>query len=606
MTIITNDLLIKTIVDETFGLQNIFTGDSSGNDIDWDDPANSAIASYFSFLSDSLLPSSTLLTDVALSGYNGENTGENVVDVDASAVGTVSDLELVITGGGEGSDSGLTSGDTSIYLYTLTLSSGEKIIVGRLGTEGGESPDSPNPTGDIVFAVSLVEQKNSEGEIIGAKLVVAQYNYSLDNPFPGDGSGGTYDELTNDLAGKIGVAVEQELSFESDGVPPSAQLFVMFLDEQNGNNGIIVTGKNPADESALDTTWNTYDTVNTSAADQTVGDKLIKTTIGSNAQMIKSGDGVWYSLASGIDPNFAVPLATSGTNREESNIRYTETYSAEEVDITLTQLQSGNTAQLLITGINSLNFDDEANNAVDASDYVNDLHDDLADLEHGRTQVVDVVGVRVYGEIPGKGKNPGTPVDVTFTQAELLAGASKEGISVSIQDGSVLVEGLIAGFTVQTTFDSDVNRVLYENGAPLDKTPGAKDEAEFDLGGFRILDTNTETVDVGYSVAFSDDGPSVSVAADGAEPGAVYLFDGDLANGNFQGTDTDADGVPDADEARDGLPSPNAATVDFTGTFSTATATGADGGASATTWSLLLGAATGSAVQFSGDTLTSG
>ncbi|SSA52020.1 hypothetical protein SAMN05421539_1361, partial [Jannaschia seohaensis] len=116
------------------------------------------------------------------------------------------------------------------------------------------------------------------------------------------------------------------------------------------------------------------------------------------------------------------------------------------------------------------------------------------------------------------------------------------------------------------------------------------------------------SVDLGGNFIVGDDGPSVSVAADGAEPGAVYLFDGDLANGNFQGVDTDepADGVPDADEARDGLPSPNAATVDFTGTFSTATATGADGGASATTWSLLLGAATGSAVQFSGDTLTSG
>ena len=95
--------------------------------------------------------------------------------------------------------------------------------------------------------------------------------------------------------------------------------------------------------------------------------------------------------------------------------------------------------------------------------------------------------------------------------------------------------------------------------------------------------------------------------ADGDEPDRVYLFDGDLANGNFEGSDTDADGVPDTDVDANGLPTPNSATVNFADTFSTTTSPGADGGSDSTDWSLVLGAGlAGTQVQFSLAGLTSG
>ena len=44
-------------------------------------------------------------------------------------------------------------------------------------------------------------------------------------------------------------------------------------------------------------------------------------------------------------------------------------------------------------------------------------------------------------------------------------------------------------------------------------------------------DVATNSVGIGGQIKFGDDGPTVDVEADGTEPAAVYLFDGDLAGG---------------------------------------------------------------------------
>ncbi len=106
--------------------------------------------------------------------------------------------------------------------------------------------------------------------------------------------------------------------------------------------------------------------------------------------------------------------------------------------------------------------------------------------------------------------------------------------------------------------------------------------------------TDSASVDLGGNFAIGDDGPKVTVTADGDEPDTVYLFDGNLIDGNFEGDN--GTGLPTGDIASNG--DPTQVTVDFSGNFTMPFMAGADGGSASSTFSLALNVAVGSQVQF--------
>ncbi len=107
--------------------------------------------------------------------------------------------------------------------------------------------------------------------------------------------------------------------------------------------------------------------------------------------------------------------------------------------------------------------------------------------------------------------------------------------------------------------------------------------------------TDSASVDLGGNFAIGDDGPKVTVTADGDEPDTVYLFDGNLIDGNFEGDN--GTGLPTGDIASNG--DPTQVTVDFSGNFTMPFMAGADGGSASSTFSLgLAGGVVGTQVQF--------
>ena len=81
-------------------------------------------------------------------------------------------------------------------------------------------------------------------------------------------------------------------------------------------------------------------------------------------------------------------------------------------------------------------------------------------------------------------------------------------------DGSATITGVEAGDKITYTTTSDHNRVLIENGALTTATGNT--HADFDIGGFKLLQASSTRAEVGSHVKFEDDGPSISTT--GTEP----------------------------------------------------------------------------------------
>jgi len=96
---------------------------------------------------------------------------------------------------------------------------------------------------------------------------------------------------------------------------------------------------------------------------------------------------------------------------------------------------------------------------------------------------------------------------VTTTQAV-------NGIAFTFTNGVVLVAGVKADNTIEYTTTSNHSRVLIENGAALNASGNT--HADFDIGGFTIVETAVDKVEIGSKMVFEDDGPSVAVSVTAA------------------------------------------------------------------------------------------
>ncbi|PEW40001.1 hypothetical protein CN444_25660, partial [Bacillus thuringiensis] len=82
--------------------------------------------------------------------------------------------------------------------------------------------------------------------------------------------------------------------------------------------------------------------------------------------------------------------------------------------------------------------------------------------------------------------------------------ANDAGIVISFASGVATITGVQAGYQIEYTTTADHNRVLIENGAALDAK--GNNHADFDIGGFTLVQASVAKTEIGSKIIFEDDG----------------------------------------------------------------------------------------------------
>ncbi|WP_454868382.1 DUF5801 repeats-in-toxin domain-containing protein [Pseudomonas farris] len=449
------------VLDETPGLQNATATPTPAGDADDNDILVASLPSEFSTRLTALAAGTA--TNAALSGYTGAvgDTGSEAFTVTDGA--TITDISFVDSAGAplDGADSGLFTLDgTSILLYTDT---NNNILLGRAGSA----------TGAIVFA-AYIEETGSP--VTGGKIWTVEYQ-PLQHP-----DGTDADDSLN-LLDKVFVGTSQDLEFSLANAPSGQNLFLMFttVDPTVVDVGgvlritdptIIATGKDPANQST-GVNINTGDTINTSQAGG-------PTTFGTNSQMITEQEGIRYSFVTGARQDVTIPNLDQTEADVEANIDFTDVFNANKASFDVVQLQSGKSAVVKISAFSTVA--EPGVNFIDG--YAND-------------SPVEITSVRVINISTGLViENSDGPEDDSTITINFDA------------DGVATITGVKAGYRIEYTTTEDHNRVLVENGAALDAKGNA--HADFDIGGFTLLQTAVTTAEIGSKIIFEDDGPALA------------------------------------------------------------------------------------------------
>ncbi|MEJ3662717.1 DUF5801 repeats-in-toxin domain-containing protein [Pseudomonas fragi] len=511
-------------VDETSGLQNAATS-TDIEDINDNDITVAAINATddtgdlpFPFESRLFaLLGATPVKNAALSGYSGAagNTGADLITI----TGTYVDLAFTDAQGkalgdpgnaNGGSDwSGLYTLDgTKIFLYSDT---NNNIVLGRAGSEGATpAPDDDlaNPNGTIIFAAYL------EQTATGAKVWMVQQEQLMhpDTANPDD---------VVDMTNHLWVTASQDLAFDFAGLPSGQNGFLMFK-AGGSTTGLIVTGMDPDQVPA-----NQADTVNTS---QGAG----PTTIGTNSQGIKAGEGMIFSFITNPDARYTVPDLTHGEATNESNILFGGLFAASGATIIIAQATPPKTCAATISAfttgleVGSAYYD----GLLDGNGHAVNGADNLGYI--ASVTVIGANGVAIAGLTGVTTNTTLGSISVTFT-------TSNAGL-----DRTATIVGFEANFSLQYTVDGTHNRVVIENSGTGNST--------FDIGGFHLPNVVAVPQEVGSQLNFEDDGP----AAAGLP--VTALVDEDSLAGGIDG------GVGDAGLLVPGAASGTVATVFTSGT----------------------------------------
>ncbi|KNH43313.1 DUF5801 repeats-in-toxin domain-containing protein [Pseudomonas lini] len=450
---------VDVSLDETAGLQNATATPAPPGDADDNDILVASLPSTFSARLTAL--SAGTATGAALSGYTGAvgNTGSDAFTVTNGE--SITDISFVDSTGAplDGADSGLFTLDgTSILLYTDT---NNNILLGRAGSA----------TGAIVFA-AYIEETGSP--VSGGKIWTVEYQ-PLQHP------DGTNPDDSLNLLDKVFVGTSQDLEFSLAGVPSGANLFLMFTKanptvvDVGGvlritDPTIIATGKDPADESS-GANINTGDTIITSQAAN-------PTTFGTNSQMITEQDGIRFSFVTGARQDVTIPNLSPTEADVESNIDFTDVVNAKKASFDVVQLQSGKSAVVKISAFSTAAEPDV--------NFINGYANDTP---------VAITNVRVFNS-----------AGVVIENSD--GSVNDPTIGISFSGGVATVTGVLAGYQIEYTTTEDHNRVLVENGAALDARGNT--HADFDIGGFTLLQTAVTTAEIGSKIIFEDDGPALA------------------------------------------------------------------------------------------------
>ncbi|UVL31973.1 DUF5801 repeats-in-toxin domain-containing protein [Pseudomonas donghuensis] len=459
---------VNVSLDETAGLQNSTATASPAGDADDNDILISALPSAFATRLTAL--GAGTATGAALSGYTGAvgNTGSDAFTITAAPGASVTDVSFTDSLGAplNGLDSGLDTLDgTSILLYTDT---NNNILLGRAG----------GPAGAIVFAAYIQE---SGSPVTGGKIWTVEYQ-PLKHP---DAS--NPDDALN-LLNKVFIGTSQDLVFSLANAPSGQNLFLMFTTanptvvDDGGvlritDPTIIATGKNPADQSS-GANITTGDTINTSQAGG-------PTTFGTNNQMIVEQEGIRFSFVTGARQNVTIPNLDQNEADVEANIDFTNVFNTRSATFDVVQLQSGKSAVVKISAFSTA--------AEPGANFINGYVGD-ASVAIGNVRVINISTGLVIENSDGSANDP--------------------AIVISFASGVATITGVKAGYRIEYTTTADHNRVLIENGAAVDAK--GNNHADFDIGGFKLLQASTTTAEIGSKMIFEDDGPSISTT--GTEP----------------------------------------------------------------------------------------
>ena len=456
-------------LDETAGLQNLTATPSPAGDADDNDILLASLPSTFSTRLTAL--GAGTATGAALSGYTGAagNTGSNAFSVSADPGATITNISFVDSTGAllNGVDSGLDTLDgTSIFLYTDT--SNDNILVGRAGSA----------TGAIVFA-AYIEETGSP--LSGGKIWTVEYQ-PLKHP-----DATNPDDAVN-LLNKVFIGAGQDAEFSLANAPSGQQLFLMFTTagataDANGRIpgvSIVVTGRDPLDQSASSAAITSADTVNSSQGGGS-------TTLGTNNQAITEQEGLRFSFVSGAKADFTIPNLSPGEAGVEANIDFTQYFGARSATFKVVQETGGTTAKLLLTAVkNADNVSGSQSGVNFVNSYANDSTEKVA-ITNGSVTVKTFAGATVSTAV------------ITYNA-----------------DGTVLITGVPTDSQITYSTATDHNRVMIENAGLLTDKNGDKTHADFDIGGFKVLQSSTSTAEIGSKMIFEDDGPSISTT--GTEP----------------------------------------------------------------------------------------
>ncbi|WP_256356717.1 DUF5801 repeats-in-toxin domain-containing protein [Pseudomonas sp. PDM32] len=454
-------------LDETAGLQNATATPTPAGDVDDNDIPVASLPSTFATRLAALAAGTA--TGAALSGYTGAagNGGSNAFTITADPGATITDISFVGSSGAplNGVDSGLDTLDgTSILLYTDT---NNNIVVGRAGSA----------TGAIVFA-AYIEETGSP--VTGGKIWTVEYQ-PLKHP-----------DMTNaddslNLADKVFIGASQDLEFSLANAPSGQNLFLMFT-KANPNvvdvagvlritdPTIIATGKDPADQSS-GVNITTGDTINTSQAGG-------PTTFGTNNQMIVEQEGIRFSFVTGARQNVTIPNLDQNEADVESNVDFTGVFNAKSASFDVVQLQSGKSAVVRVSAFSTA--------AEPGTNFINGYGNDAS---------VAITNVRVFNSTGQVIENSNGSVN-------------DPAITISFAAGVATITGVKAGYQIEYTTTSDHNRVLVENGAAVNAK--GNEHADFDIGGFTLVQASISKAEIGSKIIFDDDGPSISTT--GTEP----------------------------------------------------------------------------------------
>jgi len=253
---------------------------------------------------------------------------------------------------------------------------------------------------------------------------------------------------------------------------------------------IIATGKDPLNQSNGGNI-SSGDTINTSQAGG-------PTTFGTNSQMITEQEGIRYTFVTGARQNVTIPNLDQNEADVEANIDFTAFFGTRTALFDVVQLQSGKTAQVRITASNSTYANGAGDNSANESGagFIDGYEDDTP-VVINRVSVTNTVTGAVI--------------------ASAIGTTAVNGIAFTFTGGVVVITGVKADYTIEYTTTTDHNRVLVENGAAL--SASGNTHADFDIGGFKVVQTSVDKIEIGSNMVFEDDGPSMSTT--GTEPTAT-------------------------------------------------------------------------------------
>lgn len=487
----------EVTIDESAGLQNATATPTPAGDAD-DNDTSLTLPTVFS----TALAAQTLvgpMLQAALSGYDGANSGANVITVSPSTTGQIPELGFTLADG-EGTDSGLVaiflSGSDYSYrkIFLYTDPNNDNIVYGRAGWDGVEgavddtpddaSDDTANPDGEIVFAIYLEETGTP---VTGAKIWTTLYAPLM------HGDTTSYDEAV-DLTDKVFISAQTDFEVDLSNAPSGQNLFLMFTKTNPAtyDDGgitrisdpvIIATGRDPANQSD-GTKITEGDTINTSKGGG-------PTTFGTNNQMIVEGEGITFTFVTGANQNYTVPYEDQNEADVEANIDFTGVFNVNQAQFDVVQLQSGKSAVVLITAYNT-------SAAYTGATFIDGYAVDS-------TVQIDVADVQVW-----KGG-----VDITAS------------LTLTQVGDAVRISGVTAGSTIVYSTDDTHNRLVVSN----DGSGSGNASADFDIGGFKLTDITTENVEIGSKINFEDDGPGETLAPNAPPSATIFFDDTDLQSG---------------------------------------------------------------------------